>query len=277
MGYFGGPHIDMKDSVGSFSVMASLCDLPKGKGWEPGRFHLLAVGVYFVLDEFALIYFTGRLRHGGTSPTAPRRYKMKGWEYRLVVIGYPSEKIQMADSRQPLAAMPYQQTPLYITPEMIGVNRVLPVSGHVNFAMDGQAVMRPRSHFTWFSRSLLQLSNTLLGQLRLADRLDDSADEGSSSEEEDPDDTITRVSVDPEKFLQAFTLHRRGRRYHPDNWALAPPADVRHPATEDQIRIQERVRNTLYAHQGQAIHNARSVFTGEPDPTELSAEARKSE
>ena len=71
MGYFGGEHEDTNDSAVSFSVMIVLSDIPEEPGWDPGRFHLLSLGLYFVLDPFAVIFFTGCLRHGGTAPLAP--------------------------------------------------------------------------------------------------------------------------------------------------------------------------------------------------------------
>ena len=51
--------------------MAVLSDLPDVEGWEPGRFHLLPLGVYTVLHSFALVFFSGRLRHGGTALVQP--------------------------------------------------------------------------------------------------------------------------------------------------------------------------------------------------------------
>jgi len=41
------------------------------KGYEPGRFHLLALGLYFVLDHLLVPLFCGLAKHVGTPPIAP--------------------------------------------------------------------------------------------------------------------------------------------------------------------------------------------------------------
>lgn len=50
MGQFGGPHIDFRDSPVSLTCMIVLSDLPEDEGCEPGRFHLLGLGAYIVLE-----------------------------------------------------------------------------------------------------------------------------------------------------------------------------------------------------------------------------------
>lgn len=58
-GVFGGEHTDQGDSPCSLSAMVPYSDLPKG--YKAGRFHLLSLGVYIVLDQIPVVYFTGRL------------------------------------------------------------------------------------------------------------------------------------------------------------------------------------------------------------------------
>jgi len=70
LGIFGGPHIDRYDVPGGFTAMISNCDIPDV--YEPGRFHILELGVYIILDSFVSVYFSGLRVHGGTSPIGPK-------------------------------------------------------------------------------------------------------------------------------------------------------------------------------------------------------------
>ena len=104
--------------------MTVLSDLPDEPGWEPGRFHLLTLGVYITLEPFRAMFFTGRLRHGGTAPLQPpgdNQPPIPEWAYRLTAIGYPSRRIVEGDVRHSLAALPHKKDPLYLTQEMTGV------------------------------------------------------------------------------------------------------------------------------------------------------------
>ena len=127
MGFYGAEHTDDNDSPASFSVMVVLSDLPDKRGWEPGRFHLLPLGVYVTLVPFLTVFFSGRLRHGGTAPLQPPSVNgpVPGWAYRLVAIGYPARRIVEGNVRHALAALPFQPDPLYLTQEMTGVKQVI--------------------------------------------------------------------------------------------------------------------------------------------------------
>ena len=127
LGFFGGAHTDENDSAAGFSCMTVLSDLPDGEGWEPGRFHLLTLGVFVTLEPFMVVFFTGRLRHGGTAPLQPPEdaKPLPPWAYRLTAIGYPSRRIVEGDVRHALAALPHRTEPLYLTQEMTGVKCVI--------------------------------------------------------------------------------------------------------------------------------------------------------
>lgn len=71
MGFFGGAHTDGRDLPGLLSAMVVASSLPPGKEYEAGRFHLLALGMFVDLGKISVIYFSGRLQHGGTAPLAP--------------------------------------------------------------------------------------------------------------------------------------------------------------------------------------------------------------
>ena len=89
---FGGSHADDRDAVTGLSSMTVLSDLPGNPDYDPGRFHILLLGIYVVLEPFANFYFSGRMQHGGTPPIAPRGQEPESWQYRAVVISYPSGK-----------------------------------------------------------------------------------------------------------------------------------------------------------------------------------------
>ena len=119
MGVFGGGHRDDNDSTLSLSNMTVLSDL--APGMEPGRFHLLGIGVYAQLHTFSSIFFSGRVAHGGTAPLGLPGQDPPPWSARCVVIGYPSGPFINGTIRQAMAVVPFRQDPLYLSPEMCDV------------------------------------------------------------------------------------------------------------------------------------------------------------
>ena len=102
-GVFGGEHIDQGDSPCGLSAMVPCSDLPQG--YEAGRFHLLSLGVYVVLDRIPVVYFTGRLLHGGTPPLAPpTATQVETWAYRCVLIFYPASRMISGSTQVYMAA-----------------------------------------------------------------------------------------------------------------------------------------------------------------------------
>lgn len=70
--------------------MITCCNVPPG--YDAGRFHLLAAGVYIRLEMVKKVYFTGQLPHGGTPPLAPPGVTVVDPSaIRCVVILYPSK------------------------------------------------------------------------------------------------------------------------------------------------------------------------------------------
>ena len=100
---FGGDHTDQGDSPCGLSAMVPCSDLPDG--YEAGRFHLLSLGVFIVLDKIPVVYFTGRLLHGGTPPLAPSTVThIEPWAYRCVLIFYPASRIISGSTQVYMAA-----------------------------------------------------------------------------------------------------------------------------------------------------------------------------
>lgn len=116
---FGGRHANDNDSAASLSNMTVLSDHPDS--YEPDRFHLVGVGVYTQLSTYRSIYFCGRLEHGGTAPMAPAGEEPVSWAVCCVVVFYPAGVYVNGVGRQAIAALPYKQEPLYLSPEMIGI------------------------------------------------------------------------------------------------------------------------------------------------------------
>lgn len=121
MGEAGEVHCDDKDSILSLANITVLSDVGT---CEPGRFHLTSLGIYTQLSTFRTIYFTGRLPHAGTAPLGPPGKSAPKWACRCVVVSYPPGVYTNGVVRQALAAIPFLEYPLYLTPEMVGVKYV---------------------------------------------------------------------------------------------------------------------------------------------------------
>ena len=83
--------------------MLPCSDLPKG--YEPGRFHLLPLGIFVELIGMPAFIFTGRIYHGGTAPLAPDGTEdIEPWAYRFVMIFYPASRIITGSTQTYMAA-----------------------------------------------------------------------------------------------------------------------------------------------------------------------------
>lgn len=88
LGLFGKPHADVEDSPGSLTCAISCSNLPTG--YEPGRFHLLHLGIYFVLGSVCAVGFSGLHRHVGTPPIAPTPH-VAPHVLRTMFVLYPTQ------------------------------------------------------------------------------------------------------------------------------------------------------------------------------------------
>ena len=100
--------MDQGDLACGLSGMVPCSDLPPG--YEAGRFHLLSVGIFCVLDKVSVVYFTGRLRHGGTKEIVP-------WAYQCVLIFYPASRIVTGTNRPYMAATGIPGEGIYLPKE----------------------------------------------------------------------------------------------------------------------------------------------------------------
>ena len=224
--------------------------------------------MFITLELYSVVFFSGRLVHGGTAPLAPPGDDPPPpWSYRNVVIGYPSSLILRGTARHAFGAMPLDKEPLYITPEMSGVlptdfaNRI----AYSNFAMDGMNIMTPSAHFRYISRALLQLNRYILRQLPRS----------------------YNAHLDPEAFLGAFSVRLAGDGsgeeatvFCPDHWATAPPSDVHAERPPAQAAIENKIAE-MSIHFGRGIPTVdspgRSRALVEPDMDLDSVQSLESE
>jgi hypothetical protein len=124
MGQFGqkNGHIDQKDDPGGESAMLSLVSVPPDEGYEPGRFHLLSMGLYIKLDPFKLMGFSGLRKHGGTPPLSPPGKPPADSAYRIMVVMYPPASMlsQSANHRAGFGSLPDGKI-FALAPEMTSI------------------------------------------------------------------------------------------------------------------------------------------------------------
>ena len=163
--------------------MLPCSDLPKG--YEPGRFHLLPLGIFVELIGMPAFIFTGRIYHGGTAPLAPDGTEdIEPWAYRFVMIFYPASRI-ITDSTQTYMAasgirgrgitLPYETFgPKYghrllsfclLTQHIYIYSPPRPTSTHATYYTDGGIISTPQDHFTNCMRMHSLLSHHLFRQL----------------------------------------------------------------------------------------------------------------
>lgn len=119
MGEFGCSHIDKLDDPAGMSCMISYSRVPKDKGYQWGRFHLLVFGCYIVLNQFRVMNFSGLRRHGGTPPLSPPGQDPEPSAYRLMTVLYPpSSMLSGAGKHLVDLASLNGTTPFSVTPEM---------------------------------------------------------------------------------------------------------------------------------------------------------------
>jgi hypothetical protein len=230
MGHFGGPHEDLHDFVAGYSCAYCLSDLPDKPGCEPGRLHFLGLGAWVSLDYMLQLFFSGLLRHGGTAPLVPDDYKIEGWEARLLLISYPSAGILAGRARRSFSCLPYQQYPLYLTPEMTGAPvepRDIPMwTTHGTYARDGWVGLDAKSHFNFMARGALQMLHFAFRQLPPS----------------------YKIEIDANIFLQSFSMLLDDDRVSAEDWELAPDSDVQQPYSERHKQVQDAFLVDLYNH-----------------------------
>jgi hypothetical protein len=117
MGTFGKPHRDEPDDAGSNTAMVVNSQLPPD--YEVGRFHLLAMGLYFSLEYLSVPIFCGLAMHVGTPPIAPAGCEPVKHAVRFMTVLYPPKSMlsQTDDKTVPFASLPKGKL-LTLSPEI---------------------------------------------------------------------------------------------------------------------------------------------------------------
>lgn len=182
------------------------------------------------------VFFSGLLRHGGTSPLFPDNVVIPDWACRSTSVLYPPAKQVIGDVKHAFAALPGGADLLYLSPEMTGgpsFNSVPPKRS--NSAMDGVVVMSDQSLMEFHSRGLLQLAQYVMRQL--PPWLD--------------------IHIDPAIFLSAFSSIAHGQRSVVRPWAHAPNSSVLSPYDDRHRDVQVAVLHELYDRMAKRIPSIR--------------------
>jgi hypothetical protein len=119
MGEFGGIHDDKYDDAAASTAMVVNSRLPPD--YEVGRFHLLSLGLYFVLDHLLVPIFSGLALHVGTPPIAPPGKDPLDNAVRFMTVLYPPRCMlsETGEKTMPLASLPKGKL-LTLGPEITG-------------------------------------------------------------------------------------------------------------------------------------------------------------
>ncbi|KAF9521988.1 hypothetical protein CPB83DRAFT_900046 [Crepidotus variabilis] len=204
MGDFGGEHCDAKDAPGYYTNMIAISDLPDS--FDPGQFFILVPGVFFILDNFASITFSGLRTHGGTAPIAPLDYDptLLEWAYRFVIVMYPPNGQTAGNQRYLLEALPNHQ-PFFIPPEMTRAEAPHHEDqgwcAHAAYLEDGHIITTQKRQLQFVSRALYSFCLYMIAQL--------------------PPKYQTQIDMD--KFLQSFSaLDQNGVQERVEKWEAGP-------------------------------------------------------
>jgi len=219
MGFFGmmGGHTDDGDDEAGLTCMISNSRLPEN--YEPGRFHIFAIGMYVIVKPKTASIFSGLGKHGGTPPIAPDGVELSPDAARLMIVFYCPKSILSPDGNSiPFASLPngttmtlgpeitaplcdvFQISYLYILTyisiflfQRSGA-RVMDVTGDCVWSHDGGAVLQQISHLKLMSMGFLQACGFFSEQM--------------------PYD----VDIDVNMFLGAFSIKVDGQSIRPPSW-----------------------------------------------------------
>jgi len=116
MGFFGVGHTDDGDDEAGLTCMISNSRLPDN--YEPGRFHIFAIGMYIIVKSKSASIFSGLGKHGRTPPIAPIGVALLLDAYCFTIVFYCPRSILSPDGNSiPFASLP-NGTPLTLGPEI---------------------------------------------------------------------------------------------------------------------------------------------------------------
>ncbi|THH11569.1 hypothetical protein EW146_g7993 [Bondarzewia mesenterica] len=226
LGFFGSDHLDRHDDPGGLTCAIWFSQLPLG--YDPGRFHLLELGVFVKLQNIGSLYFCGLRRHGGTPSRAPKGEQPKAWAIRCLGILYPSNAMLencMIYAVGSMLRSDANATKLLWTcgPELRqrqGANVPLVHSSHATWTSDGWVVSARKSLIRFVARSLYSFCVNILSQLPESWEVNINADKfmeaiSFKSESEQSYETVEEWSMAPQ--MQDHTIEQK-RRQAAEQW-----------------------------------------------------------
>ncbi len=235
MGFFGltAGHTDDGDDEAGLTCMISNSRIPED--YEPGRFHLFGSGMYIIVKPKSVSIFSGLGRHGGTPPIAPYGVAVLQDATRLMIVFYsPKVALSPSGTSMPLASLP-NGTPLLLGPEVTNPlcdtvllcsgfsidiyfyysgARETEFTGHSVWSHDAHVLMEKTSHLKLMTMGLLQTCSYVTEQMQ------------------------TKVTIDINKFLEAFSIEVDGCRIHPPSWTQSEQNSI-------SIRPHTPIQQTL--------------------------------
>lgn len=118
MGFFGlmAGHTDEGDDEAGLTCMISNSRLPIN--YEPGCFHIFAIGMYVIVKPKTASIFSGLGKHGGTPPIAQDGVALSQAAARLMIVFYCPKSILSPDGNSiPFTSLP-NGMPLMLGPEI---------------------------------------------------------------------------------------------------------------------------------------------------------------
>jgi len=213
MGFFGKGHSDDGDDEGGLTCMISNSRLPDN--YEPGHFHIFAIGMYIIIKPKTASIFSGLGKHGGTPPIALDSVVILEDASCFMVVLYCPKSILSPDGNSiPFASLP-NGTPLTLGPEITAplcdIFLIIPIyfnlylfqysgarepdiMGHCIWAHDARVVMQQTSHLKLMSMGFLQACSFFSEQMP------------------------QEVTIDVNMFLGAFSIEVDGQCIRPPSW-----------------------------------------------------------
>lgn len=178
LGQAGDSHTDDLDDLLALSVMSVGSKLRKGI--DPGRFHLLELGFFVVLDPGLTVAFSGLHQHGGTAPVVPYSMDLDPSDIRATAISYPTKAIIESNCNFAVYHMSSGATSSCSTNVLVPARihtgsyepeHPVPPNARTCFARNGQTCMDP------------QKLDQFLQRLRYQQRIAQAVQEGNSTDD----------------------------------------------------------------------------------------------
>jgi len=203
LGTAGDAHIDSHDDKYSMTVIIPFGHLP---GCHPGLFFLMEIGIYFVMDNYTAVVFSGLRMHGGNSPRPCILHNWEEFLTRLVYIAYANVGLAQRENVLSLAGQPKGgaiEVDVTQADEILACGRTPPEINTLSYASDGLSLMEPDELARFLSREMLLLARSIIRQTpsSLGMKIDPKAFLSAFSyldhEHKDDDGNPTRMQVPP--------------------------------------------------------------------------------